>query len=106
MPTLEERVAYLEGRVRDHATAGHDLRASVTELREEMMRRFEQVDRRFDQIDRRFEQIDRRLEHVDLRFDQIGRQFMWLVGILLTGFIAVIGTVGSAFWGVLQLVRQ
>jgi hypothetical protein len=43
---------------------------------------------------------------VDRRFDQVDRRFMWFVGIAVTGFVTVIGTIGGAFWGVLQLVRQ
>jgi uncharacterized protein (DUF3084 family) len=78
--------------------------------------RFEEVGRRFDSIDRRFEQFDvraegrfsaveRRFEAVDRRFDRMERYFAWIVGILVTGFIAVIGSVTSAFWGVLQVLR-
>jgi hypothetical protein len=33
------------------------------------------------------------------------RRFAWLVGLVVTGFVTVIGTIASAFWGVLQVVR-
>ena len=61
MPTLEERVAYLEGRGEEHAAAiaevrldVRDLRAEMRDLRSEMVRRFEQVDRRFEHVDGKF----------------------------------------------------
>jgi hypothetical protein len=90
---------------------------------EQMDQRFEQVDRRFEQMDRRLEQIDRRFEQtdvrtdgrfaaverrfeaVDRRFDRMERYFAWVTGLLVTGFVAVIGAVASAFWGVLQVIR-
>jgi hypothetical protein len=49
-----------------------------------MNRRFEAVDRRFETLDRRFEALDRRM---------------------VTGFLAVIGTVAGAFWGLLRTVQ-
>jgi ABC-type dipeptide/oligopeptide/nickel transport system permease subunit len=30
------------------------------------------------------------------------RRFTWLVGMMMTGFPAVIGTIAGAFWGLLQ----
>jgi len=40
MPSLEERVAYLEGRMEDHTRAVADLRTAVGDLREHMDRGF------------------------------------------------------------------
>jgi hypothetical protein len=90
MPTLEERVAYLEGRSEEHAAAIAEVRLDVRELRAEMIRRFEQVDRRFEQIDRRFEQIDGRFGYMDNRFN-------WLVGLQFTTLLAVIALLGSYY---------
>jgi hypothetical protein len=45
------------------------------------------------------------LEVIDLRLDAVERRFGWLVGLMVTGFLATIGTVAGAFWGVLQTVR-
>jgi len=87
MPTLEERVAYLEGRGEEHAAAIAEVRLDVRELRAEMIRRFEQVDRRFEQIDRRFEQIDGRFTHMDNRFN-------WSVGLQFATLLAVIALLG------------
>jgi C4-dicarboxylate transporter len=63
------------------------------------------VDRRFEGMDQRFGNVDRRLEGIDSRFDGMERRFAWLVGIVVTGFVTVIGTVAGAFWSVLQVVR-
>ena len=90
MPTLEERVAYLEGRGEEHAAAIAEVRLDVRELRAEMIRRFEQVDRRFEQIDRRFEQIDGRFTHMDNGFN-------WSVGLQFATFLAVIALLGSHY---------
>jgi hypothetical protein len=42
---------------------------------------------------------------MDQRFENMERRFAWLVGLVVTGFVAVIGTVASAFWGVLEVIR-
>ncbi len=90
MPSLEERVAYLEGRGEEHAGAIAEVRHDVRELRAEMIRRFEQVDKRFELIDRRFEQVDGRFAHMDNRFN-------WLVGLQFATLLAVIALLGSYY---------
>ena len=90
MPSLEERVAYLEGRGEEHAGAIAEVRHDVRELRTEMIRRFEQVDKRFELIDRRFEQVDGRFAHMDNRFN-------WLVGLQFATLLAVIALLGSYY---------
>jgi hypothetical protein len=42
--------------------------------------RFERVDQRFDRVDQRFDALDAKMS----------RQFMWLVGMLLTTLVAVV----------------
>ena len=46
MASVEERAAYLEGRMDDHADAAGQLREAITELREGIVRRFGVVDGR------------------------------------------------------------
>ena len=67
MPTIEERVAYLEGQVGDFDA------------------RFDQLERRFES---RFDQLERRFESLD---DKVARHFTWLVGIQVTTLIAIVG---------------
>jgi len=60
------------------------LRSEMTELRREMRALRDDVDRRLDRVDGRIN---------------------WLTGVVITGFVTVIGTIAGAFWGVLQIVR-
>jgi len=90
MPSLEERVAYLEGRGEEHAGAIAEVRHDVRELRAEMIRRFEQVEKRFELMDRRFEQVDGRFSHMDNRFN-------WLVGLQFATWLAFIALLGSYY---------
>jgi len=91
--SLEERVAYLEGRVSDHAQVQNELRemvvhldqkvdrfreelaARISSLEQSINARFESVDKRFELIDKRFESIDKRFESIDQRFESIDRRF-------------------------------
>ena len=81
MPSVEERLAYLEGKVDDHRAASGDLRSgmvdvcnSITELRAQMDHRFETLDQKVD------------------------RNFSWTVGIQVAALLAVVSAlVGSYF---------
>ncbi|OFW13816.1 MAG: hypothetical protein A3H29_12835 [Acidobacteria bacterium RIFCSPLOWO2_02_FULL_67_21] len=91
MPSIEERVAYLEGTVGEHnrmfsaiqdgmadlRTAIQDVRAGLTELRTDMNARFNQVDQRFAQIDQRF---------------------IWMFGTQLAVLLAVIAALAGAYY--------
>lgn len=101
MAALEERVAFLEGRMVEHSRMMDGIRESIVSLEERMDRRFEAVDRRFEAIDRRFDAIDlrfvgidRRLEGIDRRIGgldtRVSRQFTWLVGLHVTTLAAVV----------------
>ena len=90
MPSLEERVAYLEGRFGEHAVSTAALRDDIIVLRGDMNRRFEDLqgdmNRRFAAVDRRFDDLHRDVKSID---DKGDRRFTWLVGLLMSGFIAV-----------------
>lgn len=105
MPTLDERVAYLEGRVEEHARNVDGVREALGSLEGRMDRRFEGVDVRIasleDKMDRRFEAVDarfasledamnRRFEAVDRRFDSLDTKFAWLIGIVFTAMTAML----------------
>src|SRR4029450_13624320 len=47
MGSLEERVAYLEGRGEEHAASLGEVRADIRDLRADMNRRFDQMDTKF-----------------------------------------------------------
>lgn len=74
VPTLEERVAYLEGQVSEHTHTLVDIRESIRQL-----------ERR---CEARFDVVDRRLESLN---EKVDRHFTWLVGIQVTTLIAIVG---------------
>lgn len=81
MPRLEERVAYLEGRLEDHTRALGELRGELHGLREDMGRRFDAVDGRFEAIDQK-----------------VDRHFTWLVGVQVASLVAVLGALAGSFY--------
>ncbi len=85
MDRVEERMAYVEGRLEEQGIAMTDMRDSIVRLEDRMERRFEAVDRRFDAVDRRFDRVE----------DRMSRQFMWLVGIQITTLTAVVAALFS-----------
>jgi len=101
MPTtLEERVAYLEGKVEEHSYAWQDLRERITHMEQTFNERFisleNRLDKRFEAIDKRFEAIDRRFEAIDRRFEAIDQKFskyfLWIIGIQVSVLLAVIAS--------------
>lgn len=86
MPAIEERVAFVEGRVVELGRGMTDLRDAIGSLEQRMDERFAGVDRRFEAVDRRFEGIERRLDAIDHR---IANQFLWVVGLQVTTIAAV-----------------
>jgi uncharacterized coiled-coil protein SlyX len=77
---LEERVAFVEGRLVEQSALFSDLRAAMASLELRMDRRFEQVEARLDQ----------------LGADQ-SKNFRWLVGMQVTTLLAVVGALVGAF---------
>ena len=75
---IEERVAFLDGRVREQSDTMNDLREQFRALRDQMDRRFEHVDARFDAMDKR-----------------MSKQFMWLVGLMVTLQATTIASVAA-----------
>jgi len=70
MGTLEERVAYLEGRGEEHAASLGEVRADIRDLRTEMNRRFDQMD----------------------------TKFTWLIGVQFTTLIAAIAALLNGYF--------
>jgi hypothetical protein len=88
MSSIEERVAFLEGRFADDAAATAELRTSVDDLRNEMHTRFVRVEAnagglRCD-MNARFAALDQKLDR------QFGRLFVQ-VAVLLAVSAAVVG---------------
>lgn len=86
MLTIDERVAFVEGRLVEQSAVFSDIRAALGSLEHRMDRRFEQVDARFLQVEARLDRLGE---------DQ-SKNFRWLVGIQITTLIAVVGTLLGA----------
>ena len=69
-----------------------DLRNVVADVRSDMSTRFAEVNRQFTELrgdmNGRFEDVNRRIGALDAKVD---RHFVWLMGMMATGFITVIG---------------
>ena len=77
MATVEERLAFVEGRVQEHSQMFAGLREAIVSLEQRMDRRFDHVDARFTVIeerlsgvDRRFEALEQKLDHLEQKLDQ------------------------------------
>jgi len=105
VPDLEERVALLEIRSQEHAAQLADIRERSADLRQDFRDLRDELRHFRDEMNRRFEVMDRRFEAMDRRFDAVERRFTWLVGMMVTGFLAVIGTVAGGFWGLLRTLQ-
>ena len=80
MPTLEERVAYIEGQVSEQSHALIEVREAVRSLEHRVDVRFEAVDRRFDTVDRRIDALD----------SKVSQYFAWMVGLQVTTLVAIV----------------
>ena len=111
MASLEERVAFLEGRVDEQShllygirdlVAGLDQRLTAFEQRmDQRLTAFEErVDRRFEGFDRRFEGLDQRLtnfeERVDRRFEGFDQSFKWVIGLQVGTALAMTAALAAA----------
>jgi hypothetical protein len=86
MESVEERVAYVEGRVEEHRDVLNDIRTT-------MDLRFDAVDRRFEAVDRRFERMEAKFDRMD---DKMTRLFLWGVGIYVTTLSAAVAAILGA----------
>ena len=103
MPTVEERVAYLEGKVEEHSRGFGELREMVIHLdqkvdrfREELMGANVATNSRIDALEQRLsgriDALDQRLSaRIEALDQKVSKQFIWLVGIQIMVLLAVIG---------------
>ncbi len=85
MPTVEERIAYLEGKVEEHSRGFGELREMVIHLDQKVDRFREELAARIDALDQR---LSARIEALD---QKVSKQFIWLVGIQIMVLLSVIG---------------
>ena len=98
---LEERMAFVEGRLVEQSRSMNDLRESIVSLERRMDHRFDGVDQRFVAIDQRFTGLERRMDQQFTALDQristldarMANQFLWVVGLQITTIVAVLTAV-------------
>ena len=73
--TLEERVAYLEGKVEEHSRAWEDFKDMIIHLDQK--------------VDRFRDELSSRINALDQKFS---RYFLWIIGIQITIFLTIIAT--------------
>ena len=126
MATVDERVAFLEGRVNEQSQMINGIRDALVSLEQRMDRRFEGIDRRFESLEQRLNALDQKMDaglaatnqkmdagfaavnqkmdagltamnqRMDAGFAAQDHRFAWLVGIQLTTTAAVVGTLLAA----------
>jgi hypothetical protein len=101
VPTLEERVAFLEGRVEEHARGVDGMREALVRLEERMDRRFEAVEGRFNALEL---EIDRRFESVDHRFDALSASIDTKIGRMIAIQVTTLAAILAAAGGILAAV--
>src|SRR3989338_8877682 len=92
MPTtIEERVAYLEGKVEEHSKGLEDIKDLVIALDQKLDRRIDaldqKIDGRVDALDQKINRLDQRIDHLD---QKLSRYFLWIIGIQVTIFLSII----------------
>ena len=80
-PTIEERVAHLEGKVEEHSRGFEDIRGLIG-----------QVDGHLVALDQKVDGVRKELgSRIDALDWKVSRQFTWLVGIQVALLLTVIG---------------
>jgi chromosome segregation ATPase len=100
MPTLEERVAYLEGKIEEHSRAWEDLKdmiihldGRINALDGRINALDQKVDRRIDALDVKVERFREELSHrIDSLDQKFSRYFLWIIGIQVSIFLAIIAS--------------
>ncbi len=95
MPTIEERVAYLEGTVGEHRRAFVELQHAIADVRSGVSDLRGDLNARFSQVDQRFEHVDRQLQ--ELRASGT-TQFTWMIGSQFAVLLSVIAALVGAYY--------
>ena len=111
--TLEERVAYLEGKVEELSGLGSEVRERLVHLdqkvdrfRDELASRIDATNARIDATNARIDALDQKIDRfrdelasridatnarIDALNQRMSTQFRWLVGMMMAVLLAVIG---------------
>ena len=97
--SLEERIAYLEGKVEEHSRGFGDLTVRIDALGQKVDRFRAELSGRIGAISARIDVLDQRIDRfrgelsgrIDALDQKMSRQFVWLVGIQVAVLLAIIG---------------
>ena len=102
-PSLEARVAYLEGKLEEHSRGFGEIRELLVHLSGRVDALDQKVDSRCNALDSRINVLDQKVDRfraalavqIDSRINaldqKVSRQFIWLVGIQVAVLLSVIG---------------
>jgi len=89
--SIEERVAYLEGKVEEHSRGFGELREMVIHLDQKVDRFREELSQQIHVTNQRIDALDQRLTgRLDVLDEKFSRYFLWTIGIQITVLLAVI----------------
>ena len=94
MATIDERVAFVEGRVGQHSQMIESIRQAIVTLDQRMVALETRLDRLEARMDQRFTAIDVRFTELD---EKMSRHFLGILGVQMTMFVAMIATLLTAF---------
>lgn len=94
--SLEERVAFLEGKVEEHSKAWVDLKDLIINLDAKVDRRIDALDQKVDrfreELSSRIDTLDQRLSsRIDALDQKLSKYSLWIIGVQVTVFLAIIG---------------
>lgn len=98
MQSLDQRVAYLEGRMEEQSTSMNDLRTDLRGFRADVTREFSEFRaemREFrSEMARQFAEVNTRFNAQDGKID---RHFMWIMGTQFAVLLSIIGAMIGAY---------
>ena len=105
MPTLEERVAFLEGKIGDvaHLTADvHDLREEVRRLSGRIDALDQKIDSRIDALDQKVDRFRNELsDRINVLDQKVDRLYLFILG----AFVASVGSLIGVIMALMRLPR-
>ncbi len=91
-PSVEERVAYLEGKVEEHSRGFGEIRDLLVHTDGHVLALDRKVDRFRAELGSRIDALDQRLtSRVDAMDRKVSRQFTWLVAMQIAFMLTVVG---------------
>jgi uncharacterized coiled-coil protein SlyX len=88
--TLEERVAYLEGRAEEQSRLGAELREMIAHLDQKVDRFREELSAQIQAVDQKVDRFRGELSVQVQALDQkMTRYFTWLIGLYVAGLLAI-----------------